>query len=117
MHPGPADREFIHGPTHERTSLARELAPTQTATAQNWAVSMYNPRGGYVIGRVWKNKDAPDPTKAKVSRGHDRLQAALQRRLGQPGPLPGQLAGMAGRHQPRHGHRGSTGAATAAWST
>jgi hypothetical protein len=69
MHAGAAGREFIHGLTHERTSQPKELAPTQTSSAQNWAVSMYNPRGGYIVGRVWKNHVAPDPTKANFPEG------------------------------------------------
>jgi hypothetical protein len=69
MHAGPAGREFIHGLTRERPSRPGELAPTQTSQTQSWAVSMYNPRGGYVLGRVWKNHSAPDPTKAKFPEG------------------------------------------------
>ncbi len=62
-------REFIHGLTRERDSRAGELAPTQTQSAENWAVSMYNPRGGFVLGQVWKNRDAPDPTQARFPEG------------------------------------------------
>jgi hypothetical protein len=69
MHAGPSGREFIHGLTKERESRPKELAPTQTAPAQNWAVSMYNPRGGFVLGKVWKNADSPDPTKAVFPEG------------------------------------------------
>src|SRR5215211_2386733 len=69
MHAGPSGREFIHGLTRERVSRPRELAPTQTSNAQNWAVSMYNPRGGYVLGQVWKNSNAPDPGKAVFPEG------------------------------------------------
>lgn len=60
MHWGPNGREFIHGLTHERVSFPGELAPTQTSLFQNWAVGMYNAPGGWVIGRVWRNHDAPD---------------------------------------------------------
>jgi hypothetical protein len=62
-------REFIHGLTGERDSRPGELAPTQTSVAHNWAVSMYNPRGGFVLGDVWKNRDAPDPTRARFPEG------------------------------------------------
>jgi hypothetical protein len=62
-------REFIHGMTRERFSPPRDLAPTQTRTVQNWAVGMYNPRGGYVLGQVWKNPNDPDPRKAKFPEG------------------------------------------------
>ena len=57
-------REFIHGLTQERVAPPGLLAQTQTQPAENWAVSMYNPLGGYVLGQVWANRDAPDPTKA-----------------------------------------------------
>jgi hypothetical protein len=70
LHADPrSGREFIHGLTLERQSRARELAPTQTRIAQNWAVGMYNARGGFVLGQVWKNRDAPDPALAKFPEG------------------------------------------------
>jgi hypothetical protein len=70
LHANPrSGREFIHGLTSERDSRPGELAPTQTQVAHNWAVSMYNPRGGFVLGDVWKNRDAPDPTKARFPEG------------------------------------------------
>jgi hypothetical protein len=61
MHWGPNGREFIHGLTHERVSRPQELAPTQVSVFQNWAVGMYNAPGGWVIGKVWKVPDHPDP--------------------------------------------------------
>jgi len=66
MHPG---REFIHGMTHERTSRPRELAPTQTRSFQNWAVGLYNAPGGFVLGKVWANPNAPDPALARFPDG------------------------------------------------
>lgn len=66
MHPG---REFIHGMTHERGSRPHELAPTQTALFQNWAVGMYNAPGGFAIGKVWANPTAPDPSLARFPDG------------------------------------------------
>lgn len=59
-------REYHHGLTRERRSLARELHPLQvTDKIQNWAVSLYNARGGYTIGRVWLTPDGfPDPSNA-----------------------------------------------------
>ena len=70
LHANPrSGREFIHGLTRERDSRPGELAPTQTQPAENWAVSMYNPRGGYVLGQVWKNRDSPDPTQARFPDG------------------------------------------------
>jgi len=61
MHPG---REFIHGMTHERTSRKFELAPTQDQTWQNWAVGLYNAQGGFILGKIWANPDAPNPALA-----------------------------------------------------
>jgi hypothetical protein len=69
MHAGDAGREFIHGLTRERASRPRELHPDQSGTWQNWAVSIYNPRGGYTLGRVWRNPDSPDPLAAKFPVG------------------------------------------------
>ncbi len=65
MHWGPNGREFIHGLTHERGSRPKELAPTQVTAFQNWAVGMYNGPGGWVIGKVWKDADHPDPNAFK----------------------------------------------------
>ena len=62
---GANGREFVHGMTHERTSRPKELAPTQTSPAQNWAVGFYNPVGGYTIGQVWK--DAKNPSAAAAT--------------------------------------------------
>lgn len=69
MHWGANGREFIHGLTNERASLPGELARTQTSTFQNWAVGMYNPPGGYVVGRVWRDPDNPDPAAARFPDG------------------------------------------------
>jgi hypothetical protein len=69
LHAGDKGREFVHGMTHERSSRPGELAPTQTRSADNWAVGMYNPRGGFVLGQVWKNRDNPDPRQAKFPDG------------------------------------------------
>ena len=65
MHWGPNGREFIHGLTHERGSRPKELAPTQVSAFQNWAVGMYNAPGGWVIGKVWRDADHPDPSAFK----------------------------------------------------
>lgn len=59
MHYGSSGREFIHGLTRERNSRPRELHPQQASIHQNWAVSLYNDRGGYVIGRVWSDPTNP----------------------------------------------------------
>jgi hypothetical protein len=65
LHDGPAGREFIHGMTRERPSRVGELGPLQTGQHDNWAVGFYNSRGGYAIGRVWRDEQNPDPTRAK----------------------------------------------------
>ena len=62
-------REFVHGLTLERSSRVKELAPTQTSTFSNWAVGMYNPLGGFIVGQVWKDPNAPNPAAAKFPDG------------------------------------------------
>ncbi len=69
MHAGAAGREFVRGLTRERSSRPGELHPNQTGTFENWAVSVYNPRGGYTLGQVWKDPDAPNPGAAKFPVG------------------------------------------------
>ena len=69
MHAGATGREFIHGLTQERTSRPRDLHPQQTSSWQNWAVSVYNAPGGFVIGQVWADPDRPDPRKAQFPEG------------------------------------------------
>jgi hypothetical protein len=69
MHSTDNGREFVHGLTRERGSRPKELAPTQTGSFQNWAVGMYNAPGGYVVGQVWKDPNAPNATKAKFPDG------------------------------------------------
>ena len=69
MHAGAAGREFVRGLTRESSSRPGELHPTQTGTFENWAVSVYNPRGGYTLGQVWKDPDAPNPGVAKFPVG------------------------------------------------
>lgn len=58
---GRAGREGVRGLTREATSQPKQLAPTQTAKFQTYAVGFYNEFGGYTIGRVWKDHRKPDP--------------------------------------------------------
>jgi hypothetical protein len=69
MHWGEGGREFVHGMTRERHSLPFELAATQSAQAQTWAVSVYNELGGYTLWRVWANPTAPNPAVAQFLPG------------------------------------------------
>jgi hypothetical protein len=62
-------REFIHGMTRERSARARRLHPNQSAVLGAYAVGMYNPLGGWAIGRVWADHDSPDPSKANFPEG------------------------------------------------
>jgi hypothetical protein len=66
---GVKGREFIRGLTNERSSRPGELSPNQKDTRQSWAVGFYNAPGGYVLGQVWADPDAPDPTKALFPEG------------------------------------------------
>lgn len=64
QHYGEKGREGIHGLTREASAKPRQLHPNQQGTYQTHAVAMYNARGGYTIGQVWKNQFEPDPTVA-----------------------------------------------------
>lgn len=60
-----AGREYHHGLTRERRSRELELHRQQTDRAQNWAVGIYNDRGGVTLGKVWRTADGnPDPRQA-----------------------------------------------------
>jgi hypothetical protein len=69
LHVSENGREFVHGMTRERSSRPRELHPNQASTFANYAVGMYNPAGGYVIGRVWRDHENPDPAAARFPDG------------------------------------------------
>jgi hypothetical protein len=69
MHWGRNGREFVHGLTSERVAPEKALALTQTSRFQNWAVGFYNPIGGWVIGRVWRNQKTPNPRAAIFPEG------------------------------------------------
>ena len=69
LHPSANGREFVHGLTRERSSRPRELHPNQRDTFVNWAVGLYNPAGGFVIGQVWRDPDNPDASAARFPDG------------------------------------------------
>jgi hypothetical protein len=69
MHPGCGGREFARGLTRERSSRPGELHANQTRFVDNWAVGIYNPPGGFVLGQVWKDPSAPDPSQANFPEG------------------------------------------------
>jgi hypothetical protein len=75
MHYGDKGREFVRGMTRERTMPAPaqpgkgELGPQQTSCFQNWAVGFLNAPGGYVMGQVWADPNAPDSLKALFPEG------------------------------------------------
>ncbi|RDS81680.1 hypothetical protein DWU98_10685 [Dyella monticola] len=62
QHYGPLGREGIHGLTKEAQIQKQQLAPTQSATGQTFAVGIYNDIGGYTFGEVWKDPQNPDPS-------------------------------------------------------
>lgn len=64
MHYGRQGREFVHGLTPERVSEPQELHSSQQSRVQNWAIGLYNPIGGHVIGLVWENENVPDGSRA-----------------------------------------------------
>jgi len=69
LHRGTKGREFVHGMTRERSARVRRLHPSQSTQLGAYAVGMYNPLGGYTIGRVWEDPDQPDPSKAIFPEG------------------------------------------------
>ena len=61
QHYGPTGREGVHGLTKEAPVEPQQLAISQTFTdGQVYAVGLYNPFGGYTIGKVWADKQHPD---------------------------------------------------------
>ncbi len=62
-------RECVSGLTRERDSHPHELHELQYNSVQNWAIGMYNPTAGYIIGQVWKNPQHPNPAAAHFPYG------------------------------------------------
>jgi hypothetical protein len=69
LHTTARGREFVHGMTQERSSPPGELHERQSLPFSNYAVSVYNAPGGYVIGRVWRDPENPDPAAARFPDG------------------------------------------------
>ena len=66
---GITGREFIHGLTRERVSRPYELAPQQTHQWSSYAVGFYNAPGGMILGRIWKDRGAPNAAAAAFPDG------------------------------------------------
>ncbi len=66
---GISGREFIHGLTRERVSRPYELAPQQTRQWSSYAVGFYNALGGMTLGRIWKDRGAPNAAAAVFPAG------------------------------------------------
>jgi hypothetical protein len=62
QHYGPFGREGIHGLTKEGPVNPYVLSPSQPGQWQTYAVGFYNPQGGYMIGKVWKDAENPTTT-------------------------------------------------------
>lgn len=60
QHYGPLGREGIHGLTKEAPVQPRQLAWSQTAAGQTYAVAFYNAFAASTIGRVWKDESKPE---------------------------------------------------------
>lgn len=69
LHRDTKGREFIHGLTRERSARVLRLHPAQSTQLGAYAVGMYNPLGGWTIGRVWADEHEPDPSKAAFPEG------------------------------------------------
>lgn len=62
QHYGPSGREGVHGLTKEAPVPVQALAPSQTYSGgQMYAVGLYNVFGGYTIGKVWADRNHPNP--------------------------------------------------------
>lgn len=62
-------REPLHGLTAERSSQPRELHPLQTSRWENFAVGYYNEYGAAEFGRVWADRNNPDPRNVRFPIG------------------------------------------------
>ncbi|MEM7195731.1 MAG: hypothetical protein AAF402_12320 [Pseudomonadota bacterium] len=60
MHWGGRGREFIRGMTRERSSRPFELASEQPSWFQSWGLALYNPAGGYALGKIWADPAQPN---------------------------------------------------------
>lgn len=69
LHYGVSGREYTHGLTMERNSRPGELSYGQTKQYQNWGIGMYNPRGAYTLGQVWKDPENPNVSNVKFPEG------------------------------------------------
>ena len=55
-----AGREPICGLTAERSAPVGSLHVNQRTRVQNWAVGIFNAPGGYLLGRIWRNRAGID---------------------------------------------------------
>ena len=69
LHYGVSGREYSHGLTMERNSRPGELSYGQTKQYQNWGIGMYNPRGAYTLGQVWKDPENPNVKNVNFAEG------------------------------------------------
>jgi hypothetical protein len=54
MHPGTQGRESIHGTTYERKSRPHELWWRQKSSHNTYAISFFDTRAAYTLGKVWR---------------------------------------------------------------
>ncbi len=69
LHWGRFGREGLRGLTKEAPIFPRQLASSQQSSGQTYAVAFYNDIAAHLIGRVWKNADAPDVSEIEKSNG------------------------------------------------
>lgn len=60
QHWGRFGREGLRGLTKEASVKPHQLAPTQTSRGQAYAVAFYNDFAGHLLGRIWRDAEAPD---------------------------------------------------------
>jgi uncharacterized protein YraI len=69
LHRDANGREYVRGLTRERTSPVHSLHALQANQWRNYAVGLYNPAAGYIVGQVWKDHENPDATAARFPDG------------------------------------------------
>lgn len=69
LHYGTSGREYAHGLTMERNSRPGELSHSQSKQYQNWGVGLYNERGAYTLGQVWRDPENPNPDNVRFPEG------------------------------------------------
>lgn len=69
QHWGRFGREGLRGLTKEAKVKPHQLAPTQPSRGQAYAVAFYNDFAGHLLGKIWRDAEAPDIAAMKSDEG------------------------------------------------